>query len=114
MSVFSEYLPRFQSAGNDLTRQSISLHYGRTALSSRGSIYAILYSASLHQDRYRGYESPITMYYHGQAIRILNKNLDIPEDAISDESIGMVGLLAHGGVCEITPFGVHLRFYVDR
>jgi hypothetical protein len=45
----------------------------------------------------------MTMYYHGEAVRVLNKRLDVAEDAISDDCIGMVGLLAAGGVCKITP-----------
>jgi hypothetical protein len=64
-----------------------------------GLLTAILFHASVHTDTVRRRSwNESTLYYRGEAIRIINERLKDPEAAISDSSIAMVAFLAASGV----------------
>jgi hypothetical protein len=96
--VVQNIAPQLQPVGHELSRNSINL-LAQRALSDKGIVCTLLFHSALHFDFvHRRSSTEPTLFYRGETIKLLNRRLESPEDAVSDSTIAMVGFLAASGV----------------
>ncbi|KAF4634145.1 hypothetical protein G7Y89_g3961 [Cudoniella acicularis] len=90
--------PTIQPFGSHLPHNPISTIWGQHTLANHALLEAILFHAAVHLDlRHRRPWSPITFYYRGQSIRLLNQSLESANGTPGDAVIGAAAFLGATG-----------------
>lgn len=100
ITVASVLAPGFLPIDNGLGDNPLRTILLRHALTDPAFSQALISLASAHMDRVQGKSNNIeTFRYTGEAIRLVNENLNSPQHAVADSTIAAVGIL---GVIEVS------------
>lgn len=93
--------PTIHPFGSNQAHKPITQNWAQNALKDPMLLGAFLFHSAVHLDSiYRRPWSPITLYYRGESIRMLNRRLACHSGkGMSDAVIATIGFLGSAGVC---------------